>query len=98
MGQKVFNGSFMSFTGHYPTREAYESGLIGSSFKEPAGEHRQISKGPHATSPQCLLYGGAHQSACEFQDYCNHLYYIDDRCCCASSWKKMTGLVIPTST
>jgi hypothetical protein len=98
MGQKVFNGSLMSFTGYYPTREAYESGLLGSSFKESAGTHQQTLKAPYAPSPQSLLHDSAHQSACEFQDYCNHLYYINDRCCCASSWKKTTGLVIPTST
>ncbi|MBA4391200.1 MAG: hypothetical protein C0399_09700 [Syntrophus sp. (in: bacteria)] len=94
MGQKIFNGSLMSFTGYYPTREAYESGLLVSSFKESAGIHHQTSKVSYTTSPQCLL---SDQTACEFQDYCNHLYYINDRCCCASSWKKMTGLVLPTS-
>jgi hypothetical protein len=98
MAQKVFNSSLKSFSEYYPTREVYESGLIGSSLKGSAGVDRQTSKGPYTLSPQCLLYGGAHQSDCEFQDYCNHLYYINDRCCCASSWKKMTGLVIPTST
>ncbi len=41
---------------------------------------------------------GADQSVCEFDDYCSHRYYINDRCDCACTWKKTTGLVIPTST
>jgi hypothetical protein len=37
------------------------------------------------------------QSACEFQDYCNHLYCIDGRCDCPWSWKKSAGLALPAS-
>jgi len=37
------------------------------------------------------------QSACEFRDYCNHLYYIDGRCNCLWSWTKTAGLVLPVS-
>jgi hypothetical protein len=95
MGQKVFkNSSMISFTGYYPTREAYESGLLVSSFNESADADRHTLKTSWASSPKCR----ANQSVCEFQDYCNHLYYINDRCDCASVWKKTTGLVIPTST
>lgn len=37
------------------------------------------------------------QSACEFQDFCNHLYCIDGRCDCPWSWKKSAGLALPAS-
>lgn len=97
MGQRVFSGSFMGFAGSYTTRAAYESGLLGSSLKESTGGSYQSLETSNITSPQCLLRDNTHQATCEFQDYCNHRYYIDDRCCCATSWKKMTGLVIPTS-
>jgi len=94
MGQKVFkNRNMTSLTGYYPTREAYESGLLVSSFNESAGADHRTLKTSWATSPKCHV----NQSVCEFQDYCNHLYYINDRCDCASVWKKTTGLVIATS-
>ncbi|MCX5814017.1 MAG: hypothetical protein NT178_15960 [Proteobacteria bacterium] len=99
MGQKVFkNNSMMTFEGFYPTREAYESCLSGPSLKESTNVHQHTFNTFCAGSPECRRQDKIGQSVCEFQDYCNHLYYIDDRCDCASVWKKTAGLVIPIST
>lgn len=87
----------MTFEGFYPTREAYESYLSEPSPKTSANMHQHTSDTLCAESPQCRHQDSIGQSVCEFQDYCNHLYYTDDKCDCASAWKKTTGLVIPTS-
>jgi|GEM_PF-3044002 len=99
MGQKVFkNNSMMAFEGFYPARDAYEIYPSGFSHKETANAHqRTLNTFYVETSKYCPCQDGAGQSVCEFQDYCNHLYYINDRCDCASVWHKTTGLVIPTS-
>ena len=99
MGQKVLkNSSIMSLTGCYVTREVYESGLLISSQQESADVPHRTLNASCTISSQCLLHGSYNQRLCDFQDYCNHLYYINDRCDCASAWKKTAGLVIPTST
>jgi hypothetical protein len=95
MGQKALkNSSMVSYTGYYPTPEAYESGLLVSSFNQSADTDRQALKTSSVTRfPECCV----NQSSCEFQDYCNHLYFIHERCNCASTWKKTAGLALPTS-
>ncbi len=100
MGQKAFkNNTMMTLEGLYPTREACESYPSGFSHKESANAHQHTFNAFCAgISQRCSRQESIGQSMCEFQDYCNHLYYIDDRCDCASVWQKRTGLVIPTST
>jgi hypothetical protein len=52
-----------------------------------------ISDGPALLSTgQCSV-----QPACEFSDFCNHMYYIEDRCSCAKTWRRTPGLVLPAS-
>jgi hypothetical protein len=100
MGQKAFkNNSMMTLEGFYPARGAYESYPSGFSHKESANVHQYaFNTFCVGSSQRCSRQDDTGQSGCEFQDYCNHLYYIDDRCDCASAWQKTTGLVIPTST
>ena len=89
MGQKAFkNSSPLTFTGSYPTHGAYESDLLGPFSKTIHAAE------PIPASPDPCRTG---QSFCEFKDFCNHLYYIKDRCDCAFAWKRMSGLVLPTS-
>jgi hypothetical protein len=99
MGQKVFkNNSEMTFERFYPTHEVYESWLSGSSLKKSTNMLRHTLNSFCAGSFECgLSQDITGQSACEFQDYCNHLYFIDDKCDCTCTWQKTTGLVIPTS-
>jgi hypothetical protein len=99
MGQKVFkNNSEMGSESISPTYEVYESCLSVSSHKKFTAIHQQTLNTFSAGFSQCRLSQDiTGQSVCEFQDYCNHLYYINDKCDCAYAWKKTTGLVIPTS-
>lgn len=73
--KETVRASFSTLRGAYPTREAYESGFLGS-----------------LTPRSCSI-----REDCEFSDYCNHLFYQEDRCDCVTSWKKTPGLVVPTS-
>jgi hypothetical protein len=99
MGQKVFkNNSIMTLEGVYPTLDAYKSCLSGPTLRESTNMHHHTFNASCGESPWCSTRDGIGQSICEFQDYCNHLYYINDRCDCASAWKKTTGLVMPKST
>lgn len=83
--------------GFYPVQETYENYLSGPPLKKSVNMHQSAFNAFCIESPQCCRQDGNNKSFCEFQDYCNHLYYIDDRCDCASAWKKTAGLVIPTS-
>ncbi len=64
-----------------------------SASPEDFAAGRCLSVGPDEMA--ALLF--IEQSACEFQDYCNHLYCVDGRCDCPWSWKKSAGLVLPAS-
>jgi hypothetical protein len=98
MGQKFFKkNSEMTFEGIYPAYEIQESYFSGSSLKKSADMHQHVLNTISAEFSKCCLSQDIKgQSVCEFQDYCNHLYYIDDKCDCACTWQKTTGLVIPT--
>jgi hypothetical protein len=96
MGQKVFKkSSMMTFEGFYPTREEHENCLPESFLK--VSTNIGLNTFCTGSFQCCLRQDSVEQSVCEFRDYCNHLYYIDDKCDCASVWKKTTGLVIPIS-
>jgi len=88
MGQKAFkNSPYLTLEEFYPSSGAYESRFPHTSPPET------LNAGPaFASDRQCPA-----QSACEFKDFCNHMYYVEDRCCCATVWKKMPGLVLPAS-
>lgn len=94
MGQKVFrNGSLIISTGYYyPTRPVDEEDLLLLSFHDHAGTGRCVDD-----SCTAAMLCAVSQAVCEFQDYCNHLYYIDGRCDCPSAWKRTAGLVLPVS-
>jgi hypothetical protein len=98
MGQKVFkNNSRMTFEGFYSTNNVYESCLSAPFLKESTNAYQHMfNTFCDGYSQCCLSQDSIGQSLCEFQDYCNHLYYMDDRCDCALAWQKTTGLVIPT--
>ena len=95
MGQKVFkNSSLIVSTGYYyPARPVDEKDLLLLSLHDCADTGRCVAEDSCAASAQCAVS----QSVCEFQDYCNHLYYIDGRCDCMWAWKRTAGLVLPVS-
>jgi hypothetical protein len=89
MGQKTFkNDLHLTFIEFYPSS--------GASDHRSSRFFLQAEPGADGPAPpssrQCPT-----QSVCEFSDFCNHMYYIEDRCRCANSWKRMPGLVLPTS-
>ncbi len=96
MGQRVLeNSSLMSLLEHYPTRVTQSGDTPGVSLH---GCAEADYRGTLRTVGTVSRGYCSDKAGCEFQDYCNHLYYIDDRCDCAWTWKRTTGLVLPTST
>jgi hypothetical protein len=104
----VRNNMLRTISGSYPTREAYESGLLlppltraAGHTNRPeavdAGSGRSLSR--RSGSGECLAARDhAESSTCEFRDYCNHLYSVEFTCNCATAWKKRAGIALPTST
>jgi hypothetical protein len=89
MGQKTFkNDPHLTLAEFYPS-----SGASDSTSRHFFLQAEPIADGPASpSSRKCPS-----QSACEFSDFCNYMYYIEDRCLCATSWKRLPGLVLPTS-
>jgi hypothetical protein len=106
--KRIGNGTMRTISGSYPTREAYESGLllplrtqsIGAThgLEAEAGSGSIDSGSSRSGSAECLAaLNHAESSTCEFRDYCNHLYSVEFTCNCATAWKKRAGIVLPTS-
>lgn len=108
--KRIANGTMRTISGSYPTREAYESGLLlplraqpaspTNRFEAPeAGPGRGNSLSGRTGSMECFAARNhAESSTCEFRDYCNQLYSAEFRCNCATAWKKRAGIALPTST
>jgi hypothetical protein len=107
--KRIGNNTMRTISGSYPTREAYESGLLLPLREQPIGAPRHseagkagsgsiVSGSGRSGSGECLAARNhAESSTCEFRDYCNHLYSVEFTCNCATAWKKRAGIALPTS-
>ena len=101
----IRNLAMPTISGSYPTREAYESGLLLPGRTQSAihadretGHGRSSSLSGNTDSQECFaVQNHAEGSTCEFRDYCNQLYSSEFRCACATAWRKRTGIALPTS-
>ena len=96
--KRVGNGTMRTISGSYPTREAYESGLLLPLRHEHAGTDRNPESGRSGKIQPLAARIPAEGAACEFRDFCNHLYSPGFTCNCAVAWKKRAGIAFPTST
>jgi hypothetical protein len=107
MGRKYFEArALRTLSEAYPTREAYESGLLLSErtrSRNPDLGSDSLFPVSAPTPPEkrgrpagChLAHEREGQTACEFADYCNHRYTVESTCCCKEAWKKRAGLALP---
>jgi len=94
--KRVKGGTMRTISGSYPTREAYESGLL-LPRTDHAGHGRGLEAGRKGME-RLAARNAAEGSTCEFRDFCNHLYSPGFTCNCATAWRKRAGIALPTST
>lgn len=107
--KRIGNSAMRTISGSYPTREAYESGLLlpfragdagfaNGPESRTSGRAGIDSPSGRAASMECpATRNHADGFSCEFRDYCNHLYSVEQTCNCATAWKKRAGIALPTS-
>lgn len=85
MGQRIDkHKSIISYAEFYPSFQGFDE-EISVSFQDGELPTDKVALRVYDKFP------------CEFQDYCNHLYYSNGKCNCSMGWKKRTGLALPVS-